>query len=293
MPRRIVITEYPVEYVPFNPVENACFYAQPITEELPDSGVASLHYHSSYQIGVCLSGNGVFLIENELYPVKKGDAVIISPDTIHCSKSNKNSKCVWQFVYFYPYEMKKSLSELPLPSSRLYTEDGNEEINRLIKKIISEAGLYFNNSDTLASLYFYSLSLLASRKYPDGETIREEEQIRDDDSYDMYNILPSLKEIAFRFDESLKVGELAKKCMLSESHFNRIFKKCLGMSPYTYTLKFRVKVGVSLLESTDMSVGAVSETVGFGNISDFYRQFIKEYSCSPTDFRAMLAQKKQ
>ena len=66
MPKRIMITEYPVEYVPFNPPESKCFYGLPENQNLPDSNIPSMHYHSSYQIGVCLSGNGVFLLENDI-----------------------------------------------------------------------------------------------------------------------------------------------------------------------------------------------------------------------------------
>lgn len=285
MPKRIMITEYPVEYAPFNPPENRCFYGFPENSELPDSNIASMHYHSSFQIGVCVSGNGVFLLENDIYAVKEGDAVIIAPDTIHCSKSIKKSGCVWEFVYFDPFEMRNRYPELVLPKSCICTSESEGELNSLLKKIVSEGKNCREDYERLATMYFYTFALLTNRKGATPEASAEAESLNNAESTDIYNIMPALKEIAFRFDESIAVLELASICNLSESHFTRIFKKCTGMSPYNYTLKFRAKVGAALLKATKKTVNEISDCVGFKNPSDFYRQFSKYYSCSPVDYR--------
>lgn len=285
MPKRIMITEYPVEYAPFNPPENKCFFGFPESAALPDSNIASMHYHSSYQIGVCLSGNGVFLLENDIYAVKAGDAVLIAPDIIHCSKSIKRSECVWEFVYFDPYEMRNRYPELVLPKSCICTPETEGELNSLLKKIVSEGKSCREEYERLATLYFYTFSILTNRKGAIPAESAEAESIRNAEQTDIYNIMPALKEIAFRFDESIAVAELSGICNLSESHFTRIFKKCTGMSPYNYTLKFRSKVGAALLKATEKTVNEISDCVGFKNASDFYRQFTKYYSCSPIDYR--------
>ena len=285
MPKRIMITEYPVEYAPFNPPENRCFYGFPENLELPDSNIPSMHYHSSFQIGVCVGGNGVFLLENDIYAVKEGDTVIIAPDTIHCSKSIKKSSCVWEFVYFDPFEMRNRYPELVLPKSCICTPENGGELNSLLKKIVTEGKNCREEYERLAALYFYTFALLTNRKGAIPEASAEAESLNNAESTDIYNIMPALKEIAFRFDESIAVLELADICNLSESHFTRIFKKCTGMSPYNYTLKFRAKVGAALLKATKMTVSEISDCVGFKNTSDFYRQFTKYYSCSPIDYR--------
>jgi len=285
MPKRIMITEYPVEYSPFTPPENGCFYGIPENMNLPDSNIKSMHYHSSYQIGVCLSGHGVFLLENDIYAVKAGDAIIIAPDTIHCSKSIKNADCNWDFVYFDPYEMKNRYPELMLPKSGICTEETENELNVLLKKIVQEAKNEKEEYERLATLYFYTFSLLSLRSGAMPEDSSVAENLKAAEQTDIYNIMPAMKEIAFRFDESISVIELAEICSLSESHFARLFKKCTGMSPYNYTLKFRSKVGAALLCATEMTVNEISECVGFKNASDFYRQFTKYYSCSPLDYR--------
>lgn len=285
MPKRIMITDYPVEYAPYNPPENRCFFGLPENADLPDSNIPSMHYHSSYQIGVCLSGNGVFLLENDIYAVKAGDAVIIAPDVIHCSKSIKRSNCNWDFVYFDPFEMRNRYPELVLPKSCICTQETEGELNSLLRKIVAEGKYGREEYERLSALYFYTFSLLTNRKGAMPQESAEAESIRNAEQTDIYNIMPALKEIAFRFDESIAVIELADICNLSESHFTRIFKKCTGMSPYNYTLKFRAKVGAALLRATPKTVNEISECVGFKNASDFYRQFAKYYSCSPIDYR--------
>lgn len=285
MAKRINITEYPVEYAPFNPSVDECFYGGVENTDLPDSRIASMHYHSSYQIGVCLEGNGVFLIKDGIYAVKKGDAVIIAPDEIHCSRGIKDEKCTWDFIYFDPFEMKNRYPELFLPESEIVTEE-ESELNGYLRKIVEEGRRPKDvTANRLASLYFYTFSLLQYRRGRRTDVLSDPSP----DSFespDLYSVMPAMREIAFRFDESVSVAELSGICRLSPSHFTRLFKKCLGTSPYEYTLKFRATVGAALLLSSDRSVNDISEVVGFNSGSDFYRQFIKYYSVSPSEYRA-------
>ena len=286
MSKRINVTEYPVEYDPRTPSVVECYCGGVESIDLPDSRIAAMHYHSSYQIGVCLEGDGVFLIKDAIYAVKQGDAVIIAPDEIHCSRGIKNGKCRWDFVYFDPYEMKNRYPELYLPTSSVITENETELID-YIRKLIEERKKSPDEvSNNLASLYFYSFSLLQFRLSGKRDEIPGVAAEGNYEGAELDGVMPAMREIAFRFDESISVTELSDICRLSPSHFTRLFKKCFGTSPYEYTLRFRATVASALLRSGEKSINEISKTVGFKSGSDFYRQFIKYHSVSPSEYRA-------
>ncbi|MBQ2493757.1 MAG: AraC family ligand binding domain-containing protein [Bacilli bacterium] len=151
MSKRINVTEYPVEYDPRTPSVVECYCGGVESIDLPDSRIAAMHYHSSYQIGVCLEGDGVFLIKDAIYAVKQGDAVIIAPDEIHCSRGIKNGKCRWDFVYFDPYEMKNRYPELYLPTSSVITEN-----ETWCWKEESEEGVIYHTAYTMEGRTIFS-----------------------------------------------------------------------------------------------------------------------------------------
>ena len=58
------------------------------------------------------------------------------------------------------------------------------------------------------------------------------------------------------FIEDLSLEQVAAKACMSVYHFNRIFKKFTGLSPYQYLLNFRLQHAEHLLKDTDNSITA-------------------------------------
>lgn len=72
---------------------------------------------------------------------------------------------------------------------------------------------------------------------------------------------------------------------LNPSYLSTLMKKQLHSS-YKETLqKTRLRHACQLLLNTDLSVTEVSNTVGYENVSFFYRKFNEEYACSPGEYR--------
>ena len=70
-----------------------------------------LHYHSCYELGLCLKGEGVFLSEGHYATLSVGDVVFIPPGDRHYSRSlHQNDPCLCRFWY---------LTEEMLPATQL------------------------------------------------------------------------------------------------------------------------------------------------------------------------------
>lgn len=93
--------------------------------------------------------------------------------------------------------------------------------------------------------------------------------------------------IADNLNENLSVRKLADKMPMSVSHFNRVFKKYTGDSPYAYVMAMRIKKAKYLLRSTELTITAVAYETGFNSEANFIYVFTKNVGVSPGKFRKL------
>jgi transcriptional regulator GlxA family with amidase domain len=90
-------------------------------------------------------------------------------------------------------------------------------------------------------------------------------------------------------EKSLQHGfsltELARHLAVSERTLNRRFKQAVGEAPLHYLQSLRVDVAKRLLETRNINVDAVSEHVGYGDLSTFRRLFKRETGLSPREYQ--------
>ena len=86
--------------------------------------------------------------------------------------------------------------------------------------------------------------------------------------------------------EPLNVEELSNKACLSPSHFHRVFKTELGISPIEFINNERIKLAVGLLQDPKRSIKDVYLQCGFESRSYFNRVFKAHQQLSPSDYQA-------
>jgi len=90
--------------------------------------------------------------------------------------------------------------------------------------------------------------------------------------------------------EPLDVESLSRKACLSPSHFHRVFKNELGISPVEFINNERIKKAVSLLQDPKASIKEVYMSCGFESRSYFNRVFKSKQEISPGAYKSMLQQ---
>jgi len=80
------------------------------------------------------------------------------------------------------------------------------------------------------------------------------------------------------------VARIARSLGISESGLRRAFKNTFGVSPVQYRIHIRINQAKYLLESTEMTVSAVADALGFYDQAYFCKIFRKYIGVSPKQY---------
>lgn len=85
--------------------------------------------------------------------------------------------------------------------------------------------------------------------------------------------------------EPLTVEDLSEKVCMSPSHFHRVFKNEMGISPVNFINNERIKLAESMLKDPQVRVKEVYMACGFNSLSYFNRMFKRQNSLSPRAYK--------
>ncbi len=84
---------------------------------------------------------------------------------------------------------------------------------------------------------------------------------------------------------ALSRQQIAEAVGVSKNYLTQIFHQELGISPWEYLSRYRIKQARELLRDTNASITAIAAQVGFEDASYFGRVFRKQVGCSPQAYR--------
>ena len=85
-------------------------------------------------------------------------------------------------------------------------------------------------------------------------------------------------------NEKLTVEQIAKKCAVSASLLRQLFIKKLGVSPTRYRTNIRIKQAMYLIESTNMSISEIAQTLSFFDTAYFCKVFRSHTGMTPKQY---------
>lgn len=109
--------------------------------------------------------------------------------------------------------------------------------------------------------------------------IQKGSQLRD------FYIHEALNFMEHNFQNDISVEDVAAVCGLNRSYFGKIFKQAVGKSPQEFLLSYRMAKAAELLKLTQLSIGDISQAVGYENQLHFSRAFKNIYGMSPREWR--------
>lgn len=220
-----------------------------------------VHFHTTYNLGIIGQGEREFTYRGEKTVVKQDDIFMIQPFEPHSCRS----------VHNVPHSYK--IISLPLESAFYFPHLVIHQLGLLDQiKTFHALAEYEKSSTSIAKVFTEILrSLKACSSACDQESM-------DPDVSSKIDVAKAFIEHHCHLEISLK--EMADVVCLSEFHFNRLFHKQFGLSPYAYYLVCKLKVSQLVLMKQKSVTGTALDT-GFFDQSHFTRLFKKHVGVTP------------
>jgi AraC-like DNA-binding protein len=265
---------------------------------LRERTIERLHIHDVFEVGLCLEGKGIFVIEDKVFSFGAGDVFIINHLEMHraCMPDGRPSR--WHFLMMDPLALLSPGAASPeVADTRLFSgkdfpnqfrQKEHPRIFGRVEAMIREAGeksLYYReNIKALLLLLLVDLFRFMKEKAPKQTGQRTGRTFSL-----MGRLSPALEKIAGSYAEPLTVESLARLCFMGTGHFRRLFGQAFRKSPLDFLNDYRIAMICSQLKTTDRSVTDIAMSCGFSTLSCFNRQFRKRKRCSPREWRGKSA----
>lgn len=248
------------------------------------------HTHNYYEFYFFLEGAVSIQIEQDVYPLRFGDILLIPPETAHRLVIHDSTVRYSRFVFWISPAYFETLRETSDYYTYLMRRAGEDElylfhsdritfntIQTKILRLLEEIHLDRFGKEAQIPLCVNDLLLHLNRTFYERD--HPETEAPENTLYE--KLLAYIEE---HMDEQLSLDELAESFYVSKYHIAHIFKDNLGMSIHQYIMKKRLALCKEALLSNE-SISKIYSSYGFGDYSAFYRAFKKEYGISPKDFK--------
>lgn len=108
---------------------------------------------------------------------------------------------------------------------------------------------------------------------------------RDRCPYQLEQVAAAKSYIATKYNESLKIEDIATQVECSMFHLCRIFRRFAGMTIHRFLTQCRLRAAIERLLDTDRSLLDISLDLGFSSQSHFTSAFRNSFGISPGQFR--------
>ena len=255
------------------------------------------HYHPEYEIHLVVATSGQFYIGDHIGRFEPGQLIMTGPNLpqnwiseIEPGEIVPTRTLVIQFPEKFIQDCVASMPEMAgvatlLERSRrglLFDNESSAAIRPLIEKLIDAQGM------TRLSIFCEILDILV--RAPEPEVLASLSYELDLSDINEVGINRAIAHLREHLTDDIDECELADLVGQSASSFSRAFKRHTGTTLVRYRNQLRVDLAcLMLLTQPEVKVAEVCFEIGFSNISNFNRHFLKLKGMSPSQFRATFA----
>ncbi|WFE75848.1 AraC family transcriptional regulator [Roseinatronobacter sp. S2] len=258
------------------------------------------HYHPEYEIHLVVATSGRFYVGDHVGNFEPGQLIMTGPNLpqnwisdIGAGEALPQRTEVIQFPQSFVDHILTAFPEMEAAGTLfersrrgiLFDYGTGEVVRPLMARLIDARGvlrlaLFFEILDAL--LHASQTQTLASLNFMlDMEKAEESE---------MNRVIAYLRE---NLTEPISELELAKMTGQGQSAFSRSFKRHTGVTLVRFRNQLRIDLACQmLLSDIDAKIADICFDVGFSNLSNFNRHFLRLKGMSPSEFRTAFAENK-
>jgi AraC-like DNA-binding protein len=253
------------------------------------------HFHPELEIHHVVATSGHYYIGDFIGEFEPGNLVLTGPNLPHNWISHVAEGTIIPLrshVLQFPEELLHKIAEL-------FPETGgfgalfdlsrrgalfSEGCTAACAPILSE--LVHTKGPRRASLFLTLLSHLAADN--GAKALASDAYLPDPSGFMTAGVNKALSFINDNLTEEFGEGDLAQTAGMTPSGFSRSFRRHTGMGVVEYVNRLRINLACQMLmNEPGMSVTDICFAVGFNNLSNFNRQFLRRKGMPPSRFRAL------
>ena len=221
-----------------------------------------------------VSGKGKISLNGKEMLTHAGELVLIPQGYSHGYMGTNDG--MWEFYWLHYVGEHAALCADDIAAQQTFVFDLGEKMLRTltsdlfgVKKQSIEREL--TDSENLTRI----MQLLLKRAYRSSSDTAMDEMIRFLEN-DM--------------DTEFSLETFAKRFHYSKEHIIRLFQKNMGLSPYRYWLRLRLKRSAEALKANDETIERIAAQCGYSSVSAYSNQFKKLFGMSPGEYRVFCRQ---
>lgn len=212
------------------------------------------------------------------YP-ELNSCILFSKNTAHYYES-LTTPYVNDWIHFGGNEIEGLLERCQIPMNTLLHPSDPMRISRYVLEIQNEMHTGGSCRDELQT---HLLSCILLKLAESGLQTADERQTLVKGHGVMLDIRNDLYSMPWRRPT---VSDLAKRAVLSKSHFQHLYQEVFGVSVMTDMIAGRMAHACYLLENSTVCVSEIAESCGYANDVHFMRQFKKKMGLTPRSYRS-------
>ncbi len=255
-----------------------------------------MHGHADFsELTIVLDGSADHVVDNERFPVKKGDVFVMGKDIKHGYVNAKGFRIcnimfrpealldadfdIKQYSGFHAlFLLEAQINNAQSFSSRLKLSPAAfSELTQLIDAAIKEYASDHHGKKTMLLAYFMQIVTKLSRLYDAPSKQREISGMAEAAAF-MEN----------HYMEDISIEQVLEVSHYSQRHFIRLFASAYNTTPQKYLMSIRIRRACTLLKDSTLSITEIALRCGFSDSNYFSRAFKKANGMTPTQYRSGL-----
>lgn len=253
----------------------------------------SPHIHLDYEMGIILNGELIIRIEDQEYLLAPGDILCLNPCEIHeLEATNQVTLLLLQVNPAYFHRLYPAMQNIIFTKEYIKADDTNPTYLNLKEEMYKFASTYMKKEDK----YELKCAGLLNFMFCDILELFPQERVSSEMQNSARNKADRIRRIADylekNYSEKIKLSDLADLENITVTHMSHFFTDNFHMTFQDYLTKLRCEKARSLLLMTDLSLFDISFSCGFSDPKYFNKGFLKQYNCSPKEYRSNFGHEK-
>lgn len=253
------------------------------------------HAHDVFELHLITSTHGKAFVGEHIGPFGPGALYLVGPNLPHNWITDEVGA-------YAPVDLRDMLVQFSQPSIDRMQDAFPEfrEVDDLLKR--AYGGIEFIDFDrTVAQTHFSAIRdasgaerilrflslLLAVNAHPHQKRLSDRAVAFPELNAGRSGIADVVDHITTHFAEEITVEDAAKMAHMSPTAFSRNFLKFTGSRFVEFVTKVRIGQACSMLQATDEKIATICHEVGFRNLANFNRHFLKVKEMTPSAYREL------